>query len=100
MVLSRTFLAGEKISVVGLLPNTLKKLTGDKFGLPSLLPCAALLEGEYGIKGPYVGVPVKLGSRGIEQIYELKLTADEKKELDRSAAAVQELVDILKPRLG
>ena len=65
-----------------------------------VLPCAALLEGEYGVKGLYVGVPVKLGSRGIEQIYELKLTPDEKKELDRSAAAVQELVDILKPRLS
>jgi len=65
-----------------------------------VLPCAALLEGEYGIQGLYVGVPVKLGARGIEQIYELKLTESEKKELDRSAAAVQELVDILKPRLG
>ena len=65
-----------------------------------VLPCAALLEGEYGIHGLYVGVPVKLGSRGIEQIYELKLTAEEKKELDRSAAAVQELVDILKPKIS
>jgi malate dehydrogenase len=64
-----------------------------------VLPCAALLEGEYGIHGLYVGVPCKLGARGIEQIYELKLTAAEKAELDKSAAAVQELVDILKPKM-
>ena len=61
-----------------------------------VLPCAALLEGEYGIKGLFVGVPCKLGAAGIEKIYELKLSADETKELMRSAAAVQELVDILK----
>jgi malate dehydrogenase len=65
-----------------------------------VLPCAALLEGEYGINGLFVGVPVKLGARGIEQIYELKLSANEKKELDKSAAAVQELVDILKPKVS
>jgi malate dehydrogenase len=65
-----------------------------------VLPCAALLEGEYGINGLYVGVPCKLGARGIEQIYELKLTPAEKAELDKSAAAVQELVDILKPRMS
>ncbi len=63
-----------------------------------VLPCAALLEGEYGIKGLFVGVPCKLGAAGIEQIYELKLSDDENKELMRSAAAVQELVDILKQK--
>jgi malate dehydrogenase len=60
-----------------------------------ILPCAAYLDGEYGIKGPYVGVPVKLGSKGIEQIIEIKLTAQEKAELDRSAAAVKELVGVI-----
>jgi malate dehydrogenase len=60
-----------------------------------ILPCGAYLEGEYGIRGVFVGVPVKLGARGIEQIIELKLTADEKAALDRSAASVRELVDIL-----
>lgn len=63
-----------------------------------VLPCAAHLEGEYGIKGLFVGVPVKLGSRGIEKIYELKLTADEQAGLKKSAAAVQELVDVLQPK--
>src|SRR6201988_5145612 len=60
-----------------------------------ILPCAAYLEGEYGIKGLYVGVPVKLGSKGIEQIIEIKLTPQEKTELDRSAAAVKELVGVI-----
>ena len=61
-----------------------------------ILPCAAYLEGEYGISGLFVGVPVKLGKNGIEQIISLKLTADEKKALAKSAAAVQELVDAMK----
>ncbi len=60
-----------------------------------ILPCAAYLNGEYGIRGLYVGVPVKLGSRGIEQIIEIKLTADEKAALDKSAAAVKELVGVI-----
>ena len=63
-----------------------------------VLPCAALLEGEYGIKGLFVGVPCKLGAAGIEKIYELKLSEAETSELMRSAAAVQELVDILKQK--
>ncbi len=61
-----------------------------------ILPCAAYLEGEYGISGLFVGVPVKLGKNGIEQIISLRLTADEKKALDKSATAVQELVDAMK----
>ncbi|MBZ5545662.1 MAG: malate dehydrogenase [Acidobacteriia bacterium] len=61
-----------------------------------ILPCAAYLEGEYGIKGLFVGVPVKLGAKGIEQIIEIKLTAEEKAALNKSAAAVKELVDIIK----
>jgi malate dehydrogenase len=60
-----------------------------------ILPCAAYLEGEYGVKGLYVGVPVKLGSSGIEKIIEVKLTADEKAALGKSAASVRELVGVL-----
>src|SRR5438874_446887 len=60
-----------------------------------ILPCAAYLEGEYGISGLYVGVPVKLGERGIEQIIEINLTLDERAALQKSAAAVKELVDII-----
>jgi len=60
-----------------------------------ILPCAAYLEGEYGIKGLYVGVPVKLGAKGIEQIIEIKLTSQEKAELERSASAVKELVGVI-----
>jgi len=60
-----------------------------------ILPCAAYLEGEYGIRGLFVGVPVKLGARGIEQIIEIKLAPEEKAALDRSAASVRELVGVL-----
>ncbi len=60
-----------------------------------VLPCAAYLEGEYGINGLFVGVPVKLGAMGIEKIYEISLTPDEQALLKKSAAAVQELVDVL-----
>jgi malate dehydrogenase len=63
-----------------------------------VLPCAAYLEGEYGINGLFVGVPVKLGAKGIEQIYQIKLTEEEKGMLAKSAASVQELVDILKTK--
>jgi malate dehydrogenase len=64
-----------------------------------ILPCAALLEGEYGINGLFVGVPVKIGANGIEKIFEIKLTDEEKAALKKSAGAVQELVDVLKPKL-
>ena len=53
------------------------------------------LEGEYGIRGVFVGVPVKLGARGVEQIIEIALTAEENAALQRSAAAVRELVGVL-----
>jgi malate dehydrogenase len=59
------------------------------------LPCAAYLEGEYGINGLYVGVPCKLGARGLEQIIEINLLAEERIALQKSAAAVQELIDVL-----
>mgnify|MGYP000899919135 CR=1 FL=1 len=60
-----------------------------------ILPCAAYLEGEYGINGLYVGVPVKLGSNGIEEIIQINLTAEERAALQKSAGSVQELVDKL-----
>jgi malate dehydrogenase len=61
-----------------------------------VLPCTALLEGEYGVRGLYMGVPVVLGSGGVEEIVQLKLSADEKKMLKDSAAAVREVVGVLK----
>lgn len=60
-----------------------------------ILPCAAYLEGEYGIQGLFVGVPVKLGARGIEQIIEIKLLPEEKAALDKSSASVRELIGVL-----
>jgi malate dehydrogenase len=60
-----------------------------------ILPCAAYLDGEYGISGLYVGVPVKLGRKGAEQIIQIELTGDERAALQKSAAAVQELVDVI-----
>jgi malate dehydrogenase len=64
-----------------------------------VLPCAAYLEGEYGIDGLFVGVPVKLGAGGIEKIYEIQLTADEKAALAKSAGSVKELVDVIKSKM-
>jgi malate dehydrogenase len=60
-----------------------------------ILPCAAYLDGEYGIRGYYIGVPCKLGSRGIEQIVEIKLTPEEDAALKKSAAAVKELCAVI-----
>src|ERR1700693_1078912 len=60
-----------------------------------ILPCAVYLEGEYGINGLFVGVPVKLGARGAEEIIQIKLTPEENKELQKSAASVRELVGVL-----
>jgi malate dehydrogenase len=102
-ILTRTANGGAEI--VGLLK------TGSAYYAPSLgavemteailkdkkkiLPCAVFLEGEYGINNLFVGVPVKLGKNGVEQIIEISLTNDERAALQKSAAAVQELVDIL-----
>jgi malate dehydrogenase len=61
-----------------------------------ILPCAAYLEGQYGVSGVYVGVPVKLGRSGVEQIIEIKLTADESAAFQKSAGAVRELVEKMK----
>jgi malate dehydrogenase len=61
-----------------------------------ILPCAAYLNGQYGVRGLYVGVPVKLGRAGVEQVVEITLTPEEQTAFDKSAAAVRELVDKLK----
>ena len=68
-----------------------------------VLPCAAWLNGEYGIKGLYVGVPVVIGAKGVERIVELDLTGSERSEFDKSANAVKSLVDAcqkIAPDLG
>jgi malate dehydrogenase len=64
-----------------------------------VLPCSAYLEGEYGIQNLFVGVPVKLGTQGIEKVFEIKLTSEENAALQKSAAAVKEVVDVMKPKL-
>jgi len=64
-----------------------------------VLPCAALLQGEYGVKDLFVGVPVKLGSNGIEKIYEVSLTDSEKAELAKSVSAVEELVTVIQSKM-
>ena len=61
-----------------------------------ILPCCCYLEGEFGIRGLYVGVPAQLGAKGVEKIWEIKLTEGERTALHKSAAAVKELVDVLK----
>jgi malate dehydrogenase len=60
-----------------------------------VLPCAAYCDGEYGIEGLFVGVPVKLGTEGVEEIMEIDLSDEEKQDLHRSAGAVRELVDAM-----
>ena len=60
-----------------------------------ILPCAAYLEGEYGIHGLFVGVPCKLGSRGIEDVIQIRLTPEEQAALEKSAGAVKELVAVI-----
>jgi malate dehydrogenase len=61
-----------------------------------ILPCSVYLEGEYGINGLFVGVPVKLGARGVEEIIQIKLTPEEQTAVDKSAGAVRELVSVIK----
>jgi malate dehydrogenase len=60
-----------------------------------ILPCSVFLQGEYGVQDLFVGVPVKLGARGVEQIIEIKLSAEEEAALKKSVAAVKELVDVI-----
>jgi malate dehydrogenase len=61
-----------------------------------VLPCAAMLDGQYGVNGVYVGVPVVLGAGGVERIVEIELSADEKAQFDKSVAAVNEQVGVAK----
>jgi malate dehydrogenase len=65
------------------------------FDKRQVLPVAAFCDGEYGVKGIYLGVPVILGANGVEKILEIELTSEEKKALEESAASVQEVVDTL-----
>jgi malate dehydrogenase len=60
-----------------------------------VLPCTAFLDGEYGVRGLYMGVPVKLGAEGVEEIVALKLTQEERRMFRESAAAVREVVGVL-----
>jgi malate dehydrogenase len=62
------------------------------FDKKEILPCAALLEGEYGVNGFFVGVPVQIGAGGVERVVEVALTADERKQLDESVSHVRDLV--------
>ena len=65
-----------------------------------VLPCCAYLNGEYGVKGLYVGVPVVIGAGGIERIIEIDMNAGEKKEFKASVAAVRTLVNVVKRMQG
>ena len=60
------------------------------------MPCAAYLKGEYGVKDLYVGVPVIIGSKGVEKVLEIKLDSVEKKMLKKSTVAVKKLVEVVK----
>ena len=61
-----------------------------------ILPCSVFLQGEYGIRDLFVGVPAKLGAHGAEQVVQISLTAEEQAALNKSAHAVRELVDVIK----
>ena len=61
-----------------------------------IMPCSVFLQGEYGVRDLFVGVPCKLGARGLEKVIEIKLTADEDAAFKKSAAAVKELVEVIK----
>src|SRR3989337_704892 len=91
MVPSTRYTTVAGVSVEELIPKArLEAIVKDK---KKILPCAALCEGEYGINGLFVGVPVKLGAKGIEQIFEIKLNAEESAALKRSADAVKTLCE-------
>jgi len=74
---------------------TVEMIDSIVFDQKRVLPCAALCQGEYGIDGLFVGVPVRLGKEGVEEIIEIDLGDREKKDLDESAGAVRELVDAM-----
>jgi malate dehydrogenase len=60
-----------------------------------VLPCAALLSGEYGLDGLFMGVPCRLGSAGLEEVIQIDLSTEERSQLERSAAAVRELIAVM-----
>jgi len=60
-----------------------------------IVPCSVFLQGEYGVRDLFVGVPVKLGARGLEQVIQIKLMPEEDTAFKKSAAAVKELVDVI-----
>jgi malate dehydrogenase len=60
-----------------------------------IMPCSVHLDGEYGINGVFVGVPVKLGAKGVEQVIQLELSAEEKAALNKSADAVREILTVM-----
>jgi len=60
-----------------------------------IMPCSVFLEGEYGTNNLFVGVPIKLGAKGVEEIIQIKLTAEEQAAFNKSAGAVKELVDVI-----
>ena len=64
-----------------------------------VLPCAAYLTGQYGVKDLYVGVPVVIGAKGVERIIEVQMNASEKAEFDKSAGAVRDLCEVGKKLL-
>jgi malate dehydrogenase len=64
--------------------------------LKRILPCAVRLDGEYGVKGLFVGVPVVIGAQGVEKVIELKLTSSEKQSFDKSVESVQKVIDEMK----
>ena len=66
----------------------------------AMIPCAAMLNGEYGVKGLYIGVPVVIGAGGVERIVEVEFNAEEKAMFDKSVAAVKSLVDATKKIVG
>jgi len=65
-----------------------------------VLPCAAMLNGEYGVKGLYIGVPVVIGAKGVERIVQVEFTPDEKAMFDKSVAAVKSLIDATNKIVG
>jgi malate dehydrogenase len=65
-----------------------------------MIPCAALLNGEYGVKGLYIGVPVVIGKEGVERIVEVEFNAEEKAMFDKSVAAVKSLIDATNKIVG
>jgi len=65
-----------------------------------ILPCTVYLEGEYGVNGLYMGVPIKLSAKGVEEIIKISLTDEENAQFQRSAAAVQELIDTMRTKIN